>query len=170
MIKTVEERLLLRQAYIRTKMSNKYVIAVPSEIIKYPSNDYGDTTINFTDFVDAFKYICDNRISSEEHYELLPYFRQAQDISIAMLLSSICPKQSENQEIAYKNKEYVDEIHRGLKEDTLKIDNKNGKSIIVIDNKINNKLRIAIANVNVGNVSNIDSVLKGRKPNRLYSK
>lgn len=165
-IKAIEEPLLLRKSYLDTKMNNKYVMAVPSEIVDY--SDCGDITINFTDFAEAFKYICNQQACSTANYDMLPYFRQAQDIGIAMLLSSIYPNSESDKRTTYS--EYINEVKREVEEAPLIISDIGKTNIFSVGDKVKDKLRIAIANVNVGDVSNLDSVLKGRKPNRRYSR
>jgi len=166
--KTTKEQLLLREAYLDTRMSNKYIMAVPGEIIEHPLNSYGESTINFTDFAESFDYICNSQARCIAKYAMLPYFRQSQDIGISMLLSSICPKSEDVRCTSYI--EYIDEIKQEVEEVPLVVDNIGKSHIFTIGDKVSGKLRIAIANVNVGDVSNLDSVLKGRKPNRRYSR
>ncbi|MDR0500416.1 MAG: hypothetical protein LBG97_04115 [Coriobacteriales bacterium] len=156
-----------RQAYLETRMSNKYVMAIPNEIVSCPSDESVDTTINFTNFTDSFNYICAGNTCPTEQYDYLPYFRQAHDISFEMLLSTICPNSDTKKKFAVS--EYIQEIQKQDKEAPL-FKGTNNEHLIVIGDAVSNKLRIAIANVNVGDVSNLDDVLKGRKPNRHYKR
>lgn len=110
--------LSLRQEYL----SNKYVMAVPNEVIKSPVEYKKDEDINFTDFSAGFAYLCgkDGNAYNSEHYKLLPYFRQAQDIASAMLLNSICLDCS----APLKTQDYVDEVNRDMPDRPIKITNK----------------------------------------------
>ncbi|MDR1806128.1 MAG: hypothetical protein LBQ80_05115 [Clostridium sp.] len=161
-------QLLLRLAYLQTRMSNKYVMTIPADVVGSPTDALGETTTNFTDFNDSFRHICEGKICQAENYDFLPYFRQAQDIAFALLLSSICPKATENQQV--DSRLYVDEVKREVVDAPLELCDAGKAKILTVGDLASNKLRIAIANVNVGDVSNLDAVLKGRKVNRRYSR
>jgi len=160
--------LLLRHAYLKTRMSNKYVMNIPAEIVEDPSDGFGETTTNFTDFNDSFRHICEGKICQTESYDFLPYFRQAQDIAFAMLLSSICPNADGKQQV--DSRLYVNEVKREVLDAPLELCDVDKAKILTVGDQASNKLRIAIANVNVGDVSNLDAVLRGRKVNRRYSR
>jgi len=168
--KLIEEPLTLRAGYIRTRMSNKYVLAVPNEILACPSDEHIDATINLTDFSDAFKCICEGQACcAADKNSYLPYFRQAQDISIAMLLSSISSGCGYEQRELYKT--YISSVRDEVEEAPIKFIMDDGEiKGFAVGEDPNKKMRIAIANVNVGNVSDLDSVLKGRKPNRKHER
>jgi hypothetical protein len=160
--------LTLRNAYIETYMSNKYVMAVPSEIVVCPVEYSVDGSINLTDFDDSFKYLCSRKTFEFLDDAMLPYFRQAQDIATAMLLKTICPQCSTAGNVSYKD--YVREMKDNVPDVPLEVLKDIDNRLVSIKGNAQNKLKIAIANVNVAKVSDLENVLKGRKPNRKYAR
>jgi len=159
----------LRRAYIDTRMSNKYVISIPMENIIVPSNE---PDVNFTDFSESFKFLCDNPTAANStHDTLLPYFRQAQDIAIDMFINMIC-NCDESQQAIHKN--YIEAIHKESQNPPINIGSVSvdkastvcEPALLSVGDKKNHKIKIAIANVSVGGVWNLENALKGRKPNR----
>jgi hypothetical protein len=152
----------LREYYLLTRMINKYIMAAPIEVIICPSDD---DNVNFTDFKSTLQYLQSNKIANEDEYEFLPYFKQAQDIAIAMFLREILNSPSEE--------EYIEKIsHIDSEKDIgsfsiMEGDNNRGK---FVGKQKNNKMKIAVANVNVGSVYKLESILKGRISNREYNR
>jgi hypothetical protein len=153
----------LRGEYIETRMSNKYVMAVPNEILACPDEQ---VDVNFTEFASGFQYLCDS-VSEEARYELLPYFKQAQDIAMARLLKSICPRCVS---VSASPEGYVDEIRHGMTDIPIEVSNDVDGGVVYVNGKMPKKMKVAIANVNVARVSDLENVLKGRKPNRKYAR
>jgi hypothetical protein len=122
--------------------------------------------INFTEFASGFQYLCDN-LSEKARYELLPYFRQAQDIAMARLLKSICPR---GVSADTSPSGYVDEIRHGMTDIPIEILSGVDGGVVSVNGKMPEKMKVAIANVNVARVSDLENVLKGRKPNRKYAR
>ena len=168
----------LRNSYLSTYMSNKYIMAVPLEILPCPTNN---DNINLTIFSDGFKLICSNTAKKYSHYDLLPYFRQAQDIAFARFLCSFCNHGVQQldtcEESPYTYKEYMDKVIKELPKAPV---NRDELSNLFDDSFLSNnyvlnvgvqkadKLKIAIANVRVSDVWNLENALKGKKPNRKY--
>ncbi|MDR2569336.1 MAG: hypothetical protein LBD23_03430, partial [Oscillospiraceae bacterium] len=160
-IKAVEIDCKLRGDYITKRMNNKYVISIPTENISCPGSK---DNVNFTDFEDGFEFLRANLSDDTSEYEFLPYFRQAQDISIGMFVNSICMGKA-----AVSHDLYIKEIIKEVSSAPIKsreIPNKACNMLSVGDNIKSNKLKIAIANVDVKGVWNLENALKGRKPNR----
>jgi hypothetical protein len=85
----------LRYKYLATHMSNKYVMAIPADelcLVRNMKEEYPTDAdmVNFTDFADCFKYLCNKKVRISPDETSLPHFRRAQDIAISMLLESIC--------------------------------------------------------------------------------
>jgi len=171
----------MRKQYIDKCMSNKYIIPVPIDLISYPSND---NDVNFTDFAEVFKYLCVNPAIDNYKYDLFPYFHQAQDIGISKFIKTICAQN--NDKLKYKSNEYYEKYISEIKyvnsyapisiEDTKihdieDIESRNYKHILInIKNKSTKKLKIAIANVCVSGIFNLENTLKKKKPNRSYTR
>jgi hypothetical protein len=158
--------LSMREAYFKTYMTNRYVMVVPPEAMICPNDN---TNANLSSFSDCFEYICNGGSSADWSDDYLPYFRHAQDIAIAMLLNSICTNCIEGEESMHST--YIARISKNLQDGpTENSDAFPGHSILSVNTQNASKMRIAIANVNVGNVSNLKEVLKGSKPNRTYKR
>ena len=159
-------QLALRRSYFATRMTNKYVMVIPPESINCPSDD---NDVNFTDFSNCFLYLCESDAFADSIDELLPYFRQAQDIATASLLKSICSHCNDTKRAPQV--EYIEEVAREVRDAPVRIvDTTDSRVIISVGDAFKNKLKIAIANVNVGDVTNLEAALKGRKPNRCYKR
>ena len=157
-------KITLRGAYIDTCMSNKYIMPIPAEIISNPS-DKND--VNFTEFTESFKRLHDNITIYKSEYDFLPYFRQAQDIAISMFLKNICNGHKENYKMI--NVDYVNMIHYEISNVPIHFEEL-PPVVLKVGDKTNNKLKVAIANVNVSGVWNLENALKGRKLNRKYAR
>ncbi len=157
---------VLRSFYFTTRMTNKYVMVIPPEAITCPSDD---NSVNFTVFSDCFAHLCRNRSSADSSEKFLPYFRQAQDIATTMLLKSMCEHMDDNTRSLQMD--YVQEVIKEVPDAPIGIlAKKSENDIISIGTARKNALKIAIANVNVSDVTNLEAVLKGRKPNRCYER
>jgi len=155
----INETTLLRRAYINTRMSNKYVVPVPIEIIPPPSDAID---VNFTDFTDVFQYLRDKPLKDAPEIKFLPYFRQAQDIAMAKFIKFVCA----NKEYSPCD-EYLQEIRQVDKDAPLRFPlDKDIPNSIRVGDKVASKLRIAVANVNVSKVWNLEDALRKRKPKR----
>jgi hypothetical protein len=155
--------LSLRDKYVATKMSNKYITAIPIETFGNPPECKDDNlTVNLTDFTDAWGCITKNVIKQSNKCEFLPYFQQAQDIAIASLLSDIDNYCLNGQYIKTLSDKFSSQVK------SFETKRNNGLGISVGDQKFTkNKLRIAVANVSVDE-QNLKNLLSGKKPNRHY--
>ena len=164
-------KISLRESYISKRMSNKYIIAMPLEILSCPA-DKVKANINLTEFSDVFDYLQKNENTDKSDYEFSPYFLQAQDIAFAAFFKLIC----NNKQKTYA--EYIEEIKREINDapiestplSELSASSKIDNLLIKVGKQNKSKLNIAIANVNVSRVYNLENILKGKKPNRKYSR
>jgi hypothetical protein len=152
----------LRKSYISVRMSNKYIMAIPVEVIKIPNNK---KNINFTDFKCSLYYLLNTGIADVDTSVLLPYFQQAQDIATVAFLRGILgtPVSKEN---------YINEIACLGSEkpiDTFSVAEGDNRGISVGKHK-NGNLKMAVANVNVSKVYSLERVLKGKNTNRKYGR
>jgi hypothetical protein len=159
----------LRKKYLETLMSNKYVMAVPAEAIKESPPD--KESVNFTDFKSTWEYLQNKKMKNKDTSEVFPpYFQQAQDIAIARVLKNPCEKHQDVcayiKEIKTKNK--IEPYEKSI--NIFDVNKKNDRCGISVNRHATDKLKIAVANVNVSKVYNLESLLSGRNPNRTYSR
>jgi len=160
---------LLRKAYIDSRMINKYVVPIPAEVMFCPTDN---CDVNLTDFTDGFRHLCKKGVAASDS-SLLPYFRQAQDIASALFLQSICSCHTDCSPESNID-DYLNEISWGTEAPVeargffALPDGLGDNSIVSIGEQTSGKIKIAIANVGVKNVWNLENALKGRKSNRKY--
>jgi len=156
----------LRNSYFSTRMINKYILALPVEILSCPTDK---SSINMTSFKDVFGFINSNEEKRIVQYRYLPYFRQAQDIATAKFFSSICHGGDRPLKM---NKPYIDEIKSDVGEAPISQKSicENKKTLITIGSSKTERLKIAIANVSVSGVWNLENALQGRPFNRKYTR
>jgi len=93
----------LRYAYLTTRMSNKYVMALPSECIITALNATDYLNVNFTSFESSFELLREKNLKAgqSDPYKFLPYFEHAQDIAFSMLLDNLPKLNSANGYFSY---------------------------------------------------------------------
>jgi hypothetical protein len=177
-------------------------MAIPCGVFECPADE---NDVNLTDFYACIEQLRIKNEGSSTNYKYHPYFEQAQDIAISVLLQAIfCDnnmvdgvvenaaymrKITErlenapieeysivNNRLVMPNFDDLNCVDTPLGEACLGDENqkdprkKEKHQLIAIGNAIKNNLRIAVANVNVFNVYNLDHILKLRKKNRQYAR
>lgn len=165
------------ESYFTTRMINKYVMPIPLEAMVNP-HAKENISVNLTDFSDTFNYLCANckedRNNKDEDikYEYLPYFRQGQDIAMAVFFRSLSCNKPDSIAGEYVNKIKNDIQNAPILAFPLFDDMKNTDKTqrIHVGNFKSDRLKIAIANVSVRDVWSLEDALKGKQPNRKYKR
>jgi len=160
----------LCKKYLACFMSNKHVMSIPLELA---CDVHDQIDVNFTDFSEALKYLEKQKTHSNFEYKYLPYFLQSHDVAMTMFLEHIHSRNSNGESSIEK---YVDCIKSNSGDGDLPIEfsssSKGGCSHeqISVGKDSSGKIHIAVANVNVSNVWNLENALRRRKPNRKYTR
>jgi len=155
----------LRNGYLKTRMSNKYITNVPIELLTIPENDKCET-LNLTVFEDTCK--CLRKDEYDDSYSYLPYFRQAQDIAYTDIIQKIYIDNDDYSE-SDVNHSYIKRL-KNIDADAIDVATEQNQIITVGKHGKGGKLKIAVANVNVQRMYGMRNMLKGEKPNRTYKR
>ena len=152
----------MQKKYMSTQMSNNRIMVVPLEsIVKdLPTN----VQVDFTDFGSVLKNLPKIVDYNNNKNQILPYIPKEYDTAIIRVLNDINIL-SRKTNIEYNDIDFFENLNNTDDEKKtcpFKIEK--------VGNQISTTLKIAVANVSVAGVTDLESLLKGDRPNRKYSR